>query len=448
MIAVWLALALAVAPTVKVQVDSHVMDLPLERYVAGVLAGESSVFHSDAALQAMAVAARTYAVRQRGRHADEGYDFCSTTHCQRVDLEGITPRLERLAAATAGELLWFEGKPAFTPYTRDCGGQSEADPAAPYLKSRADPYCLRAGAQKWQWAGDPAKIANALLASGLRAPRPLDSIVVAGRTASGRALDLALTGAGESVRVSAGSLRFAVGRALGWNTVRSDLYEIQSGGGRIIFQGRGAGHGVGLCQRGADQMGIEGRTYREILAFYYPGTAVGASARGLAWQRLSGEGLVLWTTQPEHDREVLDMAAREARAAAQRVNWPMPANVEIRVYPDMDSYRNSTGEPGTVAAYTEGRRIHMQPVDVLRSREILAGTIRHELFHVLVESRAVPGLPVWFREGLVEYLAGQKTSMDLLVKRYGEATVLGWVVRGLPPEVMNSSASQAATKSR
>jgi len=104
------ALALAVplwaaSPVLKVRVGSTVLDLPLERYVAGVLAGESSVFRSDAALRAMAVAARTYAVHLRGRHSAEGYDFCATTHCQRVDMEAITPRLESIAEETAGEFL-------------------------------------------------------------------------------------------------------------------------------------------------------------------------------------------------------------------------------------------------------------------------------------------------------------------------------------------------------
>ena len=56
--------------------------VPLEEYVAGVLAGESAGFRSAQSLAAMAVAVRTYAVRFQGRHKPEGYDFCDTTHCQ------------------------------------------------------------------------------------------------------------------------------------------------------------------------------------------------------------------------------------------------------------------------------------------------------------------------------------------------------------------------------
>jgi stage II sporulation protein D len=140
--------------------------------------------------------------------------------------------------------------------------------------------------------------------------------------------------------------------------------------------------------------------------------------------------------------------------------------VEIRLYPDLDSFRNITGEPGWVAARTDGRRVHLQPAAVLRSHGALESTVRHEMLHVVVESQAAAGLPVWFREGLVEYLAGPgkhaagavSERMDRgvrqraipaearrayeqaagrvaeLVARYGEAVVLGWLRSGLPPE--------------
>jgi stage II sporulation protein D len=88
--------------------------VPIEQYVAAVLAGESIGFRSEQAMQAMAVAARTYAVRFEGRHKSEGYDFCDTTHCQDVRFSAVTERMRRAAEATEGELLWFAGAPAAT----------------------------------------------------------------------------------------------------------------------------------------------------------------------------------------------------------------------------------------------------------------------------------------------------------------------------------------------
>jgi stage II sporulation protein D len=465
----------AAGPAIKLRVHTprgeSTVEVPLERYVAAVVAGEGGVLRSEAARQALAVAARTYAVRLRGRHSAEGFDFCDTTHCQRADLDGVTPAIQAIAAATAGELVWFQGAPAFTPYSRDCGGRTEdaaevwPSLAAPYLRSQADPYCLRAGARPWQWSGDPALVAAALLRSGLRAPHVIERVEIVQRTASGRARTLLLSGAGEEVRIGAGSLHAAVGRELGWNTIESERFEVHAAGGRLVFQGSGSGHGVGLCQRGADQLGAEGRSYREILAFYYPGTATGATARGFSWQRLGGGSIALFTTEPDSDGAVLELAERLAATLARRTRWPVPAGIEIRVYPTLDAYRNATGEPGWVAAHTEGRRIRMQPTSVLRAHDALDRVLRHELIHALMEAQAAPDLPAWFREGLAEYLDGSKSvesaagfpadsalrqtgdpvearrayaealaAVSRLVERYGESTVLGWVRRGLPPE--------------
>lgn len=465
-----IALALQVsAASLKVRVGGRVEEMPLEKYVAAVLAGEAGVFRSDEALKAMAVVARTYGMRMRGRHTAEGFDLCSTTHCQRIDPDAVTARLQRIADATAGEMLWYRGKLAFTPYSLDCGGRTEEvgevwpDERAPYLKSHADEYCVRAGPSDWHWAGDPPAIAAALRKEGLQAPARMTGIRVVERTATGRAKRLELTGDG-SVPIAAGTLRFAIGRELGWNTLRSDWFDVRG----TAFTGRGSGHGVGLCQRGADRMGSEGRGYREILAYYFPGTEPGVSARGFEWTRLGGESVALYTTRPSQDGAVLAAAERALRSDLERTGWTAPRRIEVRVYPDVESFRDTTGEPGWVAAYTHGARIEMQPGrDVER-------TLRHELFHVLVESQAAVGVPLWFREGLVEYLSGAPDGIGTgslpsdaelretpdavgarraydeaaaavadLIRHYGEGVILRWVRIGIP-----SSASRPAVNSK
>jgi len=478
--AVLLALPLLASDTIKLRSGGKTIDLPIERYVAAVVAGEGGVLKSPAARQALAIAARSYAVRMRGRHSADGYDFCDTTHCQRADLAAITPAIEAAAAQTARQLLWYNGSVAYTPYSRDCGGRTEdaaalwPEQAAPYLRSQLDPYCVRAGSLKWQWTADPVKTAAALLRAGLRTPARLENIAVTERTPSGRARTLVLSGSGESLRVSAGSFHAAVGREIGWNTVQSERYEVRG----LTFQGTGSGHGIGLCQRGADQMGAEGHSYRDILGFYYPGTAVGATSRGISWQRLGGDSITLMTTQPDRDGEVLALAQTLLTALSRRTGWPAPPGIEIRAYPTLDAFRDATGEPGWVAAHTDGRRVHLQPVSLLRARGALESVLRHELLHLLMEAQAAPNLPLWFREGLVEQLnrgnaaAGSDTPADsalrqtadakearrayaqasaavqTLVQRYGEGTVLGWVRTGLPAEVTKASASQPATKSK
>jgi stage II sporulation SpoD-like protein len=85
--------------------------MPMEEYVAGVLAGETGNFKSDEALKAMAVAARTFAMHFGSRHALDGFEFCDTTHCQDLRVAGIDAHLRSIALATAGEILWLTASP-------------------------------------------------------------------------------------------------------------------------------------------------------------------------------------------------------------------------------------------------------------------------------------------------------------------------------------------------
>jgi SpoIID/LytB domain protein len=86
--------------------------IPLETYVARVLAGEAARESPPAALEALAIAIRTFAVVNRGRHNADGFDVCDQTHCQVV--RAATLATERAAAATAGRVLLRAGVPAFS----------------------------------------------------------------------------------------------------------------------------------------------------------------------------------------------------------------------------------------------------------------------------------------------------------------------------------------------
>jgi stage II sporulation protein D len=464
---------------------SRIEQLSAEQYVAGVLAGESSVFQSEEAIKAMAIAARTYAAHMRSRHAAEGFDFCSTTHCQRFEAGTVPPRLLAAAQATAGQLLWYLGKPVFAVHSRDCGGTTESalflwpDVDAPYLSSRSDPYCRRESPRQWFWNASPAQIVGALRASALRCPEPLQRVSILNRTASNRAHTLSLESPSGLTVISETSFRFAIGRALGWNLLRSDRYEVQNTMGRIEFHGAGEGHGVGLCQHGADEMGRQGYKYSEILAFYYPGTTIALSGTGLDWIPVSGGTITLFTAQPHPDGRLLALAQELCSQAASRLQSAASPAIHIYIYPDVETFRNATGEPGWVAAHTKGNRIDLQPFSKLENLGILRQTLMHELLHIYIEHEAAPDMPLWFREGLVAWLTHSNASdsaasgaresamqqrenealartaysesaarVDALVRRYGETTVLSWIKRGLPPDVKNASASSAATNSR
>jgi stage II sporulation protein D len=114
----------------------------------------------------------------------------------------------------------------------------------------------------------------------------------------------------------------------------------------------------------------------------------------------------LYSLRPDQDRDVLAIAGEAAREMERRTGLRSAATIELRVYPDAESFRNVTGEPGWVLARTSGKRVDLQPTDVLRSTGSLESTIRYEILHVFLDIQAAPGLPVWFRKGLAEYLKG------------------------------------------
>jgi stage II sporulation protein D len=413
----------------RLQLTLHI---PLEEYVAGVLAGESSIFKSEEALKAMAVAARTYAVRHRGRHRAEGFDFCDTTHCQDLRLAARSERLRAAVEATEAEMLWYDGAAADTLYSRHCGGTTEAGDA-PYLRQQSDTFCLATGRAEWHCE--------------LRKQDLGGAVTILRRTSSGRVAELRAAGR----RIGAEEFQLSVGRALGWDTIRSTFYDVADRGDRILFQGYGSGHGMGLCQIGAEQRGLAGHGYRQILAFYYPGTTPGVGAQGFRWTRMDGERVEVWSTRPNEDRDAVVASDRAVREAESRSSIRIDARPRVRIYPTVAAFRDATGEPGYVAASTIGRTVRMQPVGPMRASARLEVTLLHEMLHVAIESQAGPKTPQWFREGLVLYLAGSPlppangggpeqelrreyqsalARVRALVDRNGRATVMQWLRSG------------------
>ena len=217
-----------------------------------------------------------------------------------------------------------------------------------------------------------------------------------------------------------------------------------------------------MCQLGADQMGVEGHSYREILAFYYPGTALGLTARGLAWRRIGGENVALMTTQPDRDGAVLAAAERQVKEIAGQYGWTQPGGIEIRVYPDVETFRNATGRAGM------GGRAHLGPADPLAAGGRPARARRARFHHPSrtaarlrgsaggcrasrVVSRRPGGLSGASREEPARPMpadsdlrqredaararrayAAAAQKVAALVQRYGAPAVLAWLKSGLP----------------
>jgi stage II sporulation protein D len=450
-----------------------VATLPVERYVELVVAAESGSADSPESRKALAIVARSFALAPT--HGHTAFDVCDSTHCQWVHWRS-TPQAHAATLATAGESLWYHSSRAEAYFHQNCGGRTaaasevwpessaSAHAARGPLVSRLDPYCPRAGSSQWSAALSRAELTQALAAAGLAASG-WKSLTVAGRGESGRATWL-LAG---TTRIPAEDFRLAVGRALGWDRIRSNWFEVAAEGDSFLFHGRGSGHGVGLCQTGAAEMAREGHSYREILAQYFPGATLAEQTTGAAWQSLNGPGLTLESSEAA-DAAWLPVLARALADAKSRSGLTPRAAITVRAYRSTPAFRDATLAPGWMAGFTEGGQIALQPLRILSGRKMLQATLLHEFLHALVEEQATAETPLWLREGLVEVWSGDaprepKPLLTLdqinrklahaaneaeseaahrtaggfaqrLLDRYGRAQVLEWLRSGVPQSAL------------
>lgn len=449
------------------------LTIPSERYIAAVLSGEAAPDEPLESLKAMAVAMRSFALINSNKHAGEGFGLCDSTHCQVSRYGTIRAEIERAVQETAGEMLWSGQQLAKINYTENCGGMTEnagnvwaGGTHLPYLISHPDPYCLRRSAATWHSQIPLEHIRTVMKREGWRVPKQIDSVRVTKRTPAGRAMLLEIAGAGTRARVSSSSFRFAIDRALGWNRIRSDWYTVNLSDGALHFDGKGFGHGVGLCQAGAYEMAAEGRSYREILRFYFPGTEVRITPGDNGWRSVQGTGWTLLTTSASN--EVIEQG-NTAWTKAQTLFPPKnQVHPVVHAMPATELFRQTTNEPGWILASTRGNDVFLQPASVLEKNERRESTLLHEFLHVLVEQEATRQTPLWLREGLVEALAGTPSSsghfhtalgeidatlahppdaaasehahitagvfVQNLIQRYGMASVRGWLHFGVPAE--------------
>ncbi|MBI3616179.1 MAG: SpoIID/LytB domain-containing protein [Candidatus Omnitrophica bacterium] len=247
--------------------------LGLEEYLVGALASEVSSDWPMEALKAHAVVSRTMVAHrvwiQKGSPFDVTAD--TATHLY-YGVASERQRTKEAVEATRGQVLAYEGELLSATFHANCGGHTEdaselwqvkGDPAP--LKGRADPYCR--GLKHFRWQADLSSTAfiNALgkTAEGIGDFKECEILE---RNASGRVRAIRIRGAGGSALFSGRDFR----KLLGSNRLRSLNFTVNRSGRRVMFDGFGWGHGVGLCQWGAYGMARRGKTMDEILSFYFP----------------------------------------------------------------------------------------------------------------------------------------------------------------------------------
>jgi len=294
-----------------------VEQVPLERYLLGVVPHEIGAGSPAAALAAQAVLARTWALGNQHRFVVDGYHLCADTQCQVYsDPRQAGAAVRQAIASTSGQVMAWNNKPIHAVYHASNGGVSANEDEAWRLPELAylEPQLDRPGGRspglslpldqpqeietllssggfygsahpyfRWQRVLAQETFRQALGARASVLGAPIQPVVLE-RGPSGRVVRLALKGPGGQVVLE----RDAIRRTL--RKLPSTLFVVESlSDGRWRFRGGGFGHGAGLSQAGAIDLASRGWSLQQILVHYYPGAQLLPLER-LPSAKGSGEG--------------------------------------------------------------------------------------------------------------------------------------------------------------
>ncbi|MGI5838817.1 MAG: stage II sporulation protein D [bacterium] len=270
----------------------EVLEMELEKYLEGVVAGEMPVLFHTEALKAQAIAARTYAVRKMRRFggagddrnlaadisSDPARDQAWLSEAAMKERWGVLKyyryrnKIRAAVQATAGLILLYQGEPITPAYHSTCGGVTENSEdvwtyEVPYLRSVRCDYDTHSSYYRRTVSMSHAAFAEKIGAASATAGAAASEI-----TKQLEALERSSTGRLKQVRVGDKiyrglEFRMQLGLPsshLTWNTTESG----------IEFKVQGYGHGVGMCQYGADGMAKAGKKAEEILRHYFTGAEI------------------------------------------------------------------------------------------------------------------------------------------------------------------------------
>jgi stage II sporulation protein D len=242
-------------------------ELDMEQYVLGVLTPEIGAGSPLEALKAQAICSRGFAHMVVQKRLGREYHLRPDSNDQVYrGYPGQNGVLLRAIAETEGLLLTYRGQPFTTFFHATCGGATESvydwtggTLVAP-LAGVPCGFCENSRTYKWRFTQTRAELSKAL-------GGPVADLIVSARSKSGRVKDVEMVlERGGRRRIAAADLR----KKFGVNKFKSLLFDVKEEGDKFVFEGRGWGHGVGMCQSGAIELAQRGKSVEEILKHYFP----------------------------------------------------------------------------------------------------------------------------------------------------------------------------------
>ena len=247
---------------------------PVEEYLRGVLPNEMIQSWHIEALKAQAVAARTFVLKNRNKHKNDGYELCTTTHCQVYDGSKTFSTTDLAILKTRGEVLFQGGRTVDAPFHADSGGMTESAEnvwggKVAHLQPISEEFShTQAWSVKFSISDFSSRMGSAFGNFKNFSLSPLTIGKSANdRSASGRVKFLKIIGSNKTVQMKGDEVRRKF-------SLPSTLFDVKIENNEIIFFGYGKGHGVGLSQYGAKFYAEKGWKYDKILAHYYKGATL------------------------------------------------------------------------------------------------------------------------------------------------------------------------------
>jgi stage II sporulation protein D len=272
-----------------------VNSIGLEEYLKGVIPKEMPLGKGEEyyeALKAFAICARTYAIMKMTKNQFRltGFDVYTDVRDQVYGGAGVEkPLSNRAINETRNMILTYNGLPAIVFYHSTCGGHTEnvsnvfSSTTINYLSGVEDgepPFCSSSSSFEWKEIYSKDTFLDRLFEKGLISNDlySIEDIVVKSRFPSGRVNEFQIIlrnelGEEQAVSLFGNNIRSIIRTADNRSILKSNWFDI-SFDENIIIQGKGYGHGVGLCQWGALFQSTQGISYKEILSHYFPGTTI------------------------------------------------------------------------------------------------------------------------------------------------------------------------------